>query len=298
MSLKIDLLTLELFVAVVEERSFAKAAQRKNIAISAVSRRIGDFELAYGVSLLHRRHNGIEPTTAGLSVLAHARGILREVARLDGELHGFATGSHGLIRVFASESTIFGPLPDVLKDFLARYPMVDIEFEEATSPAVVRAIAENLADIGLYVGDIPTDGLETFKFHEDQIAVIVPANHRLAAEQRVQLEQLIDEDFICQEAESAIDRQLFAAAARLGRSVKSRIRVGGFDAACRMVEAGLGIAVTADFISNKLASTMRLAQLELDEPWSTRPHYVCVRRVSALPGAARNLLAHIISVSQ
>ena len=54
MTAKIDLLTLQLFVAIVEEQSIAKAAERKNIAASAVSRRISDIEELFQVELLHR----------------------------------------------------------------------------------------------------------------------------------------------------------------------------------------------------------------------------------------------------
>ncbi|WP_247563004.1 LysR family transcriptional regulator [Bradyrhizobium sp. 188] len=63
MTAKIDLLTLQLFVAIVEEQSIAKAAEKKNIAASAVSRRISDIEDLFQVELLHRHSKGIEPNT-------------------------------------------------------------------------------------------------------------------------------------------------------------------------------------------------------------------------------------------
>ncbi|MEJ1975654.1 MAG: LysR family transcriptional regulator [Acetobacteraceae bacterium] len=65
MNPRIEILTLELFIAVIEERSIARAGERRNIAVSAVSRRISDLESLLQVQLLHRRARGVEPTAAG-----------------------------------------------------------------------------------------------------------------------------------------------------------------------------------------------------------------------------------------
>ncbi|MBC7042311.1 LysR family transcriptional regulator, partial [Salmonella enterica subsp. enterica serovar Enteritidis] len=101
MTAKIDLLTLELFVAIAEEQSIAKAAEKKNIVASAVSRRISDVEDRFQVELLHRHSKGIEPTPAGFALLEHARIILGNLSRLESELTGYRQGKRGLIRVCA-----------------------------------------------------------------------------------------------------------------------------------------------------------------------------------------------------
>ena len=61
----IDLLTLRLLVAVVEEQSVAKAAAREHIAASAVSKRIADLEKTLKVQLFRRHRTGLQPTPAG-----------------------------------------------------------------------------------------------------------------------------------------------------------------------------------------------------------------------------------------
>lgn len=297
MSSRLDLTTLELYVAVVEERSLARASERKRIAISAVSRRIQDLEHDFGVLLLLRRHNGIEPTPAGLALLTHARTVLRRAEELETELRGYAAGSRGLIRIHAAESAVFGLVPDALRTFLDRHPVVRIEFQEATSPMVVRAVADNVADLGIYVGDVPAPGLEQFQFSQDRLSVLVPRAHPLAQRHRVTFTELLDYEFIGQEADSATEMLVQNAAERTGRPVLSRIRVGGFDAACRMVEVGLGIAITAERIAAKLGPVMNLTQLELDEPWAIRPHRVCVRSVDSLTAASRSLLTDLLEAS-
>jgi DNA-binding transcriptional LysR family regulator len=295
---RVDLMTLELYVAAVEERSFAKASERKSIAISAISRRISELEQTFGVLLLHRRHSGIEPTPAGLALLAHARGMLRAAEQLNVELHGYATGNHGLIRIYASESAVFGRVPDLLKTFLDAYPTVRIDFQEATSPRVIAAVAENIADIGIYVGDLPTEGLEHSIFHTDRLSVVVPQSHELAGRSSVRFSDLLDYELIGQEIDSSTETLMRAAAARAGRMLKSRIRVGGFDAACRMVEAGHGISLIAGPIAETLAPAMTLKQIELAETWAVRPHCICVRSSKTLPTVAKRLLNHIVGDRQ
>jgi DNA-binding transcriptional LysR family regulator len=292
---RLDLMSLELYVATVEERSFAKASERKSIAISAISRRIAELEQTYGVVLLHRRHSGIEPTAAGTALLTHARGVLRAAEQLNVDLLGYAAGNHGLIRVHASETAIFGSVPEALKTFLDAHPKVSIDFQEATSPRVVAAVLDNIADIGIYVGDFPTDGLEHFVFNTDRLMVLVPRDHELAKQTSVRFMDLLDYEFISHEIDSATEMLVRTASGRIGRTLKSRIRVGGFDAACRMVEAGHGIALTAEKMAETLAPVMNLVQIKLDESWAIRDHCICVRSSSTLHAAARRLLSHLTS---
>src|SRR5215213_11729610 len=86
MPVRFDLLTLKLFIAVVEEQSIARAAERENIVPSAVSKRISDLEADLKVSLIQRHNRGIATTPAGNALLRHARSVLRDLGQLEGEL--------------------------------------------------------------------------------------------------------------------------------------------------------------------------------------------------------------------
>lgn len=290
MTWRLDLVTLELLVAVVEEGSFAKAAERKRIAISAISRRIAELEEGCGVQLLNRRHNGVEPTAAGLSALEHARSVLRDVRNFETELRGYASGNFGLIRIHASESAVCGAIPETLKRYLDDHPMVRIELAEATSQSVVRAVLENRADLGLYVGDLPASGIDRFRIGADRLMVLVPTQHPLAHLQSTRFHDLLGDNFICHEADSVIEQLTQAAARQAGRTLTSRIRVTSFDTACRMVAAGLGIAIAAERIAAQLAPVMQLRLLEISEPWAIRPHYACIRKGAPMSTASRRLI--------
>lgn len=293
MSSRIDLLTLKLIVATIEEKSLAKAAERHHIAISALSKRISDLERTFKVQLLHRMHKGIEPTAAGLALLAHARIIQRDVLQLEEELGDYAEGIRGHVRIFANETTAFGFLPEDLSVFMQKYPLVRIEFRTESNQAVVQAVAENAADIGIFAGNVPATGLDVFPYRRDRLVVLVPKHHPLSLRAEIAFSDLLEYELIEHEPRSAIEMHMLHAASSLGKPFKARIRVTSLDTACRMVEAGLGIAIVTDQFAIKLAPTMAIAFIPLNEPWASRQHNVGVRRSSDLPVAAALLLEHL-----
>lgn len=168
----LDLRTLQLFVAVVEEQSVAKAAEREHIAASAVSKRIADLEKEVKVDLFRRHRTGLSPTPAGHALLHHARMLMRDLAQLESELGDYAQGLRGSIRIFANISAMVQFLPADLSRFLTEHPLVRVDLEEAISPLIVRAVADGVAEIGVYGGNIPAPGLTVLPYRRDRLVVV------------------------------------------------------------------------------------------------------------------------------
>ncbi|HAQ27974.1 MAG TPA: LysR family transcriptional regulator, partial [Pseudomonas sp.] len=78
---------------------------------------------------------------------------------------------------------------------------------------------------------------------------------------------------------------------RLGGNLSLRIQVSSFEAVCRMIEAGVGIGIIPESAGRRHSRTMRLAMVELDEPWAVRERSILVRELDALPGSVRALIA-------
>jgi DNA-binding transcriptional LysR family regulator len=293
MTAKIDLVTLQLFVAIVEEQSIAKAAEKKNIAASAVSRRISDIEELFQIELLHRHSKGIEPTPAGYALLEHARIILGNLAQLETELSGYRQGKRGHIRIWANKSAILESLAGELSSFLEQHPLVRIDLEENISPAIVHAVVENRADIGIYGGNIPGQELEVLPYRSDKLVVLVTGSHPLAGRKRVRFRDLVDHDFVSLEKGSSIETLCMKAAAGLGRHLKLRIRVSGFDALFRLVDAGMGLGVVPIEIIRDRYGLEKFTVLALDEPWAERQLVMAVRAYKSLPPVTRLLVDHL-----
>lgn len=281
-----DPLTLKLFLAVCEERSIARAAARESITTSAVSKRIADLEAHFGTSLLIRRPQGVEPTAAGIRLLQHCRTMLGHIAEIEHEMRDYRDGVRGLIRVCANESATIGYLPDDIAAFVASHSAVTIDFQVDTSPTVVRKVLENAADVGVFAGTTPAVDLEVFPYRADRLVAVLPSGHALLNENSVCFTDLLDFEMIGSEADGAIESLLRRAASDAGRKLKTVIRVGSFDAACRFVEAGLGYAIVTQAVASTLARALEISFVHLSEDWARRWLNLCVRDRRSLPAAS------------
>lgn len=288
---RIDLLTLRLFVAAVDEQSIAKAAWRENITTSAVSKRISDLEAVLRTSLLIRHRQGVEPTEAGRTLLSHARAILNRIDQLYNDVDDFGTGVRGLIRVSANESAAIGYLPEDIAAFLADFPLVKIDMQIDTSPVVVRKVMENAVDIGVFTGIELTGELELIPYQQDRLMLVLPNGHPLASMAGpVPFEAVLDYDLIGSETIGAIETLTLKAASKLGRTPKTRIRVSSFDAACRLVQAGLGVTIMAEAVAMPLAQALGIVVKPIADAWTHRQLYVCFRPGRVRPGAVEHFL--------
>ena len=98
--LSMDLISLRLFVRVVEEGTISLAAQREHIAAAAISRRIADLEDQLNTPLLRRTNKGVHPTQAGLELLYRARSVLNSVENIKTHIQGYSQGQQGHIHQY------------------------------------------------------------------------------------------------------------------------------------------------------------------------------------------------------
>jgi DNA-binding transcriptional LysR family regulator len=289
----LDPVTLRLFVAVCEEGHIARAAEREAIVASAVSKRLGALEDELGVALLLRGRRGMEPTAAGEALLRRAREVLGGMERLRAELSEFASGVQGSVRVLASPSVLAEHLPDDLARFLAQHPGIQIQLDERVSPDIVRSVREGAADLGVLwdAGDLA--GLQTRPYRQDHLCVAMPVGHPWARRPHLRFEDTLDQVTVGVAPGGLMDALLRRQAALLGRLPMQRIQVSSLDAACRIVAAGLGLAILPREAAAPHADAGRLALVALDEPWAERRFVVCHRAEPRLSASARLLLAQL-----
>lgn len=267
---KFDTYGVRLFVAVAQEGSIARAAAREHIAASALSRRIAEFEHALGAALLVRSARGIELTEAGRRVLEHGLRIEDDLRNLANAVWSVSAAVVGTVRLFANASSIVGFLPERLKAFKGAHPAVDIALQEHRSWEVVRACLDDRADLGIAVATAVPKSLESWHFASDPLIVVVPAGHALAGSRKVRFRTAVDCGLVGVQAGGALDQLLHERAEATRIDLKPSVTVNSFDAACRMVEAGLGVAIVPTSAAAAYAGTSSFARCELDEPWSSR----------------------------
>jgi DNA-binding transcriptional LysR family regulator len=294
---RLDLTSLQLFVAVCEAGSIGRAAGQEFIAASAVSKRLSDLEAALGTPLLYRRPRGVELTPAGETFLHHARSVLFSLERMQGELSEFAQGVRGHVRIHANLSAIVQFLPEDLAGFARRHPQVKLDLEEHVSAEVVRAVRDGDADVGICNTGGALADLQVRRYRQDRLVVAVPRGHPLAVYDAVWYADTLDHDQIGMSGNSAIDVAMRRAAAAAGKDIPLRVRVTGLDALCRMVHNRLGIGLLPDRAFELLRGVGDLQAVPLRDDWAVRDIDLLARDFDALPVTARMLVDHLCATA-
>lgn len=291
--MRFDLTDLRLFIHVAESGSITQGADRAHMALASASARIRGMEAVLGTALLERGRRGVRPTPAGHTLVHHARAVIRQLERMRGELAAYGQGLKGHVRLLSNTAALSEFLPEALAAFLADNPHVDIDVEERLSHEIIRAIAEGLADIGIVAEPVESDELESFPFRTDRLVVVVARDHRLADRRRLAFREVVDEAFVGLTRDSALQGYLSQHAARIGRTLKLRVRLRGFDGVCRMAAQGVGLGVVPRTAARRCRRTMAIRVLPLADAWALRELRLCVRRFDELSAHARRLIEHL-----
>ena len=291
---RIDLTSLQLFVAVCELGSIGRAAEREFLAASAISKRLSDLETALDTALLYRHSRGVTLTPAGESLLHHARTVLFGLERMQGELSEYAEGVRGHVRVHANISAIFQFLPEDLGTFARTHSQIKIDLQEHLSPDVLHAVQEGATDLGICnTGNHGASALQSRPYRTDKLVLVVPQGHILSARNAIHFEEILDWDIIGLHAGSSISLSMRAAAATAGRPLRQRIQVTGLDAMCRMIDNGLGVGLLPDRAFALMHGVGRLQAVPLRDAWAQRELRLVARDFDALPVTARLLAEHL-----
>jgi DNA-binding transcriptional LysR family regulator len=293
---RLDLTTLQLFLAIFEEGTLTRAAEREAIAVSAASKRLLELEQAVGAVLFERKARGMDLTPAGETLLHHARRVLRDIENIGIELAEHASGVRGYVRMMANLSAIVEFLPEDLRAFITQHEQIKIDLEERPSGGVIEAVADSLADLGICSGDADTRGLHTTHYRHDRLAIVMRADHPLAKRERVRFEETLDSDHVGLHSASSINMRTHLAARQAGKPLRLRIHVPGFDAVCRMVQAGMGVGVLPFDVYRAMGRQLGLVAVTLDEEWAERSLIIAVRDANALSPVSRLLFDHLRSI--
>ena len=286
-----DILTLNLIASAAKEGSISRAATLGNLALAAASRRIADFERNVGVKIFLRHARGISLTPAGALLIERLQLVLYDIIGLDDTIEDLRSGVTEHLSIRACDAAITQFLPGVLKEFVSAFPNVRIELEEMRSSEIVRAAGDRRQGLGVIWSDVETRGLVTSSFREDELSLVVPSGHPFARRKSVRFVETLSHEFVCLEDESPIYLLLRREAVKLGRMMRTRIQVRGFDTLCRMVEAGLGIGVVPLGVARSSARSMAISALEIREPWTRRDLCIVFREEAGLSSVERGFVA-------
>jgi DNA-binding transcriptional LysR family regulator len=296
----LDLKSLRLLVAVCEHGNMKDAAAQEHIEPSAISKRIAQLEDAIGTQVLVRGRRGAEPTPAGRALLEHARNVLFTMDRIEADMAAFKGGIKGHVRVVASASAIAESLLDDLTAFMRapEHQDIKVDIEERFSKDIVGMVRKGVVSLGVCWGSIDFGGLEHRPYRRDELTLAVPVDHPLAQHDALHFEDTLAYEHVGLQPSTAVYTMLGRAAAKAGRHMTYRVVVSNFDAAFRVVAAGLGVSVVPRQVSEIYVSAGQVRIIPLLNDWAQREFAVCYRCQGDLTPAAERLLKFLVTKAE
>ena len=245
-----DFRQLRYFIAVAEELSFTRAAQRLHLSQPPLSQQIQALEQDLGVRLLERDKRNVTLTAPGRLFLDQARQILAMADEARSQVAEAAAGFSGHLKLAYTVSVSFHPaLPQTLLRLGQNAPNVRVWLSEMYSEPQFSAIRNGQIDVG-FVRDVPTHeddarALRIDVIDREPLVLALPSGHRLAGRQRVELSEVAGDPFVVQPHELAatLYDRLMRLAAKAGFHPVIRQHAQQINGLLALVAAGIGMAL-------------------------------------------------------
>jgi len=241
----ISLRKLEYFITVVEQGSLTRAADLLHVTQPALSHQLQSLERSLGTPLLERSPRGVHLTPAGRAMLPHARAALADASSAISAARQAAGLIGGELRLATVYSISLGILPEALRHWSRRYPLVDVHlFEHRHSNELISAMNSGQADLAIgprpsaWPGPVYTLGVEEFVIavsRDDPLAALEAAE--------VELSTLQDRRWVHYAPDNRLADVVNQACAAAGFQPKIAVRTEQTASAPILAASGLGPAL-------------------------------------------------------
>jgi len=257
---------LECFIAVAEELSFTRAAQKLHLAQPPLSRHVRALEEKLGTPLFERTQRKVALTPAGALFYEETRSVLPQLVRASEATRRFASGQTVSLRLGFVSAVLSPELVDTLRVFRERHPDVQLKMQDISPAEQIDALRRGNLDGG-FVGLQPherTPGVQFIPWRKEPLAAFVPFGHPLASRKELAMRDLAGEALVAVSSEAAPAfarylRQLCGAAGFRPRIVLESPRA---QAVAVMVAAGAGIALLPSSLARIVGNAAAVVPLK------------------------------------
>ncbi len=252
-----ELRHIRYFLAVAEEGSFTKAAERLMIAQPPLSRQIRDLEEELGSALFVRRSRGLSLTEAGRRFMVYASRIDSLAKASCEEIREMNKGLSGTVFLGIVEGCAPRLLAQWVTAFHKKYPLVDFNIWNGNSDDVVSRVNSGLCDMGIITAPFDGEGLEGVPVHREPWIAMIPVDHPLAKKEgpSVKIEDLAPYELIIPSRQSR-KKEIQGWFAPFHKEPKIICRIAHMLNAYELTAHGLGIAIypaaAAQYASEKI----------------------------------------------
>ena len=274
------------FLALAEVKNFTRAAVRCHLSQPAFSALIKALEASVGLQLFDRSTRHVLLTPEGERFLLSAQRIAAELEDCAKAMRDTAQLARGHVSVALLPSLAAGWLPQVLAQFMARHPGVDLAVHDVLSEPCIAAVANGEADFALAAIRADTPELQAEPFCRDDFHLVCREEHALAEQQTLGVADLQPWPFVHLARHSSVRQYLDAAF--FPQSMHTLVEVEQLATVMGLVQAGLGISVVPA-LSLFHFDKPGLVTRPLPLPGMERQIYLVRRRERSLSLAAQAL---------
>lgn len=260
-----ELRQLRYFIAVAEERSFSRAAERLHISQPPLSTQIMMLEEELGVRLLERSNRGVSLTAAGSVFYEEMRAVLVRLEHGKTRTRQAGQGHVGTLSIGFVSIADYGILPPALKDFRTRFPEVEVHLHELTTDAQIREMRMGRLDLGIALGPIEDGNLSFEPLSHEALVLAMPVGHRLAkAKGPRDLRAFSKENFIVTPRDIAPGLYDLMISRCYASGFVPRItqQARQMQTVISLVAAGMGIALVPSSVQNLKRTGVQYARLK------------------------------------
>ena len=279
---------LQAFVEVARHGTISRAAEALFVSQPALTARLQGLERTLGSKLLARGRHGSRLTEAGLALLPHAERALVAVQRGREAVGEVASGSGGRLTIGAAPAVSTYVLPSMLHRFQAEHPGVHLSVRSGHSEDVLEMVLREEVELGL-MRPIQHAEVISSLLYEDELVLVVHHGHPFASSGPIRMERMATEHLILFDRTSSYHELTSAVFRQAGITPLGYLEVDNIDAAKRMVEQRLGIALLPRTSIQAEIGTGRLFPVEITDMTPMKRQIVVARRRDAVemsPAAA------------
>jgi DNA-binding transcriptional LysR family regulator len=291
---RLNLDYLKTFVAVVERGSFSAAADHLQLTQPAVSLQIRQLERSLGAVLIERVGRVARATVAGEELLAHTTAIDAAVTSAMSAVSRHATYGMGRIRIGTGATACIYLLPPILTHLRQRFPNLEITVTTGNTAEIVKAVEDNLLDVGLVTMPVSSRSLYIAPVMDDEFVLVAPAGMPLPT--RITAAALSTRPVIAFEPGGNTRRITDEWFARSGTKLTPVMSLGSVEATKAMVGVGLGCAILPELAVRNMAAGRRTVVRSLS-PRLHRKLVAVVRRDKRLSEGLADILKSFRNLS-
>ena len=242
-----ELRHLRYFSAVAQHLNYSEASRRLHVAQPAVSQTILDLEEEIGAKLFLRSNRNVQLTAAGTVLLEEVQGILKRADEAKRAAQRAARGEVGILRLGFIAGATAPILPPLVQAFRDRYPDVELQLQHMNPDAQLAAFHEGKLDLGFSRPLLPEQHpyFEEEMVYRDYLVAVLPPNHPLAKERKIQPQKLAGEAFVLFHRVGApvLYDEAVGMCRQAGFSPKIRHETDLMTTVFLLVESGLGVSL-------------------------------------------------------